>query len=191
MKESFRATLRSAFFEALFVVFGVALALAANEWRQSVKTQAMADGALESIVAELTANLDLVQTSTKYHQDEARMLQQKMAAGETAVPADFPRGFVNPAWVTSTAWEVAKTTGVVADMDYHTVLTLSETYDRLARYTKQAELVGPLIYEAIFKDGPQSIGERPMNLMTLVYTFIYRESEVMADLTATLAVLQP
>ena len=43
MKENLRSTLRSAFFEALFVVFGVILALAANEWRESVKAQKLAD----------------------------------------------------------------------------------------------------------------------------------------------------
>ncbi len=41
-------SIRSAFFEALFVVFGVVLALAANEWRQNVKAEELADAALAS-----------------------------------------------------------------------------------------------------------------------------------------------
>lgn len=184
-----RATLRSAFFEAAFVVFGVVLALAANEWRQDVKAGEKADAALGDIIAEVEMNLALIKESEAYHESCVALLAQKIGAGETPVPRDFPQGFVKPAFVTDTAWEVAKTTGVIADMDYHTVLALSAIYDRLGHYNRQSDMIGGVIYRAIFEEGTQGIVSRPANLMTVIYTFIYREKQAGAQLEAALAEL--
>lgn len=182
--------MRSAFFEAVFVVLGVVLALAANEWRQNVQARNLADAAMQSILSEIETNLNLVRESQEYHQNQVQMLQGKMAAGETLTMKDFPQGFINPAWVTDTAWEVAKETGVLADMDYQAVLTLSTTYDRLEHYAKQGELVGYHIYGTILSQGSQSIIAKPANLMTILYTFIYRGIQLEENLTATLAELR-
>jgi len=189
MKDNLRTTLRSAFFEAVFVVLGVVLALAANEWRQNVKARELADSALDSIVAELATNLELVRASREYHEAEIQMLQKKVGAGEEPLPREFKRGFINPAWVTATAWEVAKETGVLADFDYETVLTLSATYGRFDHYTEQADLAGQLVYGKLFSEGTQGITSQPVNLMTIIYTFVYREKELEASLAATLAKL--
>ncbi len=124
MKDNLRNSLRSASLEAAFVVFGVVVALAANEWRQDVKAQELADAALVTIVAELETNLELVRASRDYHQSTVGMMQEKMKTGETVAASDFPRGFINPAWVTDTAWGVAQETGVLADFDYETLLIL-------------------------------------------------------------------
>jgi hypothetical protein len=189
MKENLRSTVRSAFFEALFVVFGVILALAANEWRENVKAQKLADAALESIVTELEANLELVKASREYHEGLVQMLQTKMGTAEAPSPNEFPRGFINPAWVTETAWEVAKETGVLADFEYQTVLTLSATYGRFQHYTKQADMAGELVYGKLFAEGTQGIAAKPMNLMTIIYTFIFRERQLEESLSATLTEL--
>ena len=190
MKENLRSTLRSAFFEAVFVVLGVVLALAANEWRQNVKAQELADAALSSMIVELETNRDLVRESREYHEGKVELLQQKMGAGTSPAPRDFDRGFINPAWTTDTAWEVAKETGVLADIEYETVLTLSATYDRIERYTKQSELGGQLVYEKLFAEGAQGIVDKPMNLMTIIYTFIFREQQLESSLDSALGQLK-
>lgn len=182
--------MRSAFLEAVFVVFGVVLALAANEWRQNVKAEAMADSALESIIAELQANQALVQESHDYHTQQAQMLQTKLRSGEMPTMNDFPKGFINPAWVTDTAWEVAKATGVLAEMDYQDLLDLSAAYDRLEHYTKQSDISGHHLYGIIFHEGSPSILNKPSNLMTIIYTFIYREKQVLENLENTLKNLE-
>lgn len=191
MKENLRTTLRSAFFEAVFVVLGVVLALAANEWRQNVNAQKLADAALNSMIAELETNRDLVRESREYHEGKIELLQQKMGAGESPAPREFDRGFINPAWTTDTAWEVAKETGVLADIDYETVLTLSATYERIERYTKQSELGGQLVYEKLFAEGTQGIVDNSLNLMTIIYTFIFREKQLESSLATALAQLKP
>ena len=187
MKESLSSTLRSAFFEAAFVVLGVVLALAANEWRENVKAREVADSALEDIVAELQANLDLLRESRTYHNERVGIIQGKLRAGETVTGDDFPRGFVMPAFVTRTAWEVAKTSGVMADMDYATALDISHVYDQLEHYTRQTDMVGGLIYGAIFSEGIGGVADKPMNLMSIIYTFIYRENQVIAKVEGALA----
>ena len=96
MKNSLRLTLRSAFFEAVFVVFGVVLALAANEWRQEVKAQERAESALDSMKLELQTNLDLVVASRNYHESQAEKLQGMIAQKQTPSMRDFPKGYIHP-----------------------------------------------------------------------------------------------
>jgi hypothetical protein len=187
MKESISTTLRSAFFEALFVVFGVVLALAANEWRGNVKARDVAAGALQDIVSELQTNLDLLRESRTYHKERVGIIQRKLGTGETVIGDDFPRGFIKPAWVTHTAWEVARSTGVIADMDYATALDISLVYDELEHYTRQTDLVGGLIYGAIFDEGINGVAGKPRNLMTIIYTFIFRENQAIAKVEAAMA----
>ncbi len=187
MKNTLKLNLRSAFFEAVFVVFGVVLALAANEWRQEVKAQELAKSALESMKVELQTNLDLVIASRNYHQSQAEKLQGMIAQKQSPSMRDFPKGFIHPAWVTDTAWEVAKATGVLSDLEYQRILDLSSTYDRLDHYVKQGEAVGQQIYRIMLDEGPDSILAKPANLVTILYTFLYREMQLQEDLQALLA----
>ncbi len=189
MPDNLRLTLRSAFFEAVFVVFGVILALAANEWRQNVNADQRAQEALAGIVAELVTNQTLIADSQQYHEDQVNKLQGMMGEGKVPTMADYPQGFIKPAWVTDTAWTVAQETGVLAHMDYETVLALSATYESLERYGKQSDMVGQKIYGALFDGGAQSIAQKPRNLMTILYTFIYREEQLKAGLQETLQTL--
>ena len=168
------------------MVFGVVLALAANEWRQNVKADALADSARDSIIAELQANLELIQVSHQYHTQQIQMLQAKLQSGQKPTMNDFPKGFISPAWVTDTAWEVAKATGVLADMDYQTVLVLSAAYDRLEHYGKQSDVAGHHLYGILFNEGSTSILDKPANLLTILYTFIYREMQATESLENTL-----
>ncbi|MCP4291356.1 MAG: hypothetical protein GY780_05920 [bacterium] len=183
-------SIRSAFFEALFVVFGVILALAANEWRQNVKAEELADAALASVITELETNQVLISSSMQYHESQVKKLQDLMSSKKTPTMNDYPKGFINPAWVTDTAWAVAKETGVLADMDYQTVLTLSATYERLDRYRRQSEMAGQLVYEAIFEKGSSSLAAKPVNMMTILYTFIYREKQLEESLVDALGSIQ-
>ena len=187
MKNNLRMTLRSAFFEAVFVVFGVVLALSANEWRQNVKAQELAQSALDSMKLELQTNLELVIASRSYHENQAEKLQGMITQDMKPSMRDFPQGFIHPAWVTDTAWEVAKETGVLSDLDYQRILDLSATYDRLDRYVKQGDAVGQQIYRIMLEEGPDSILAKPAHLVTILYTFLYREMQLQEDLQALLS----
>ena len=97
MKEPTRSALKSAFFEAFFVILGVLLALGANEWRQNAAAEEQAEAALTSILAEQRANREDIQAAHDYHTDQVAMLRKKTEAGETPTGNDFPRGFIAPA----------------------------------------------------------------------------------------------
>ena len=186
MSGSLAAPLRSAFFEAVFVVFGVVLALTANEWRENVRARETAAGALHDILTELEADRALLTESRTYHKERIQIISRKLGTGEKVTGADFPRGFIRPAWVTDTAWQVATSTGAINHMDYATVLDISRAYDELEHYKQQTDLVGGLIYAAIFDDGTQGVAGRPENLRTIIFTFVYRESEAITKLEETL-----
>jgi hypothetical protein len=181
-----RDALRKAFFEAFFVVFGVILALGANEWRQSAAAQRHADRAAANIEAELRANRALVLASMEYHNGLVAMLGERGKTGEPIYPREFSRGFIFPALVEGTGWEVAKETGAVADMDYDRVLEYSSLYGSQQRYRTQAELVGGMIYQKMFDGGINSITDNHKNLLSIIYTFIYRENGLLREYDAVL-----
>jgi hypothetical protein len=186
MQNSTRDSLRKAFFEAFFVVFGVVLALAANEWRQNAAAERRAARALADIEAELAANREMVAASREYHWETVTMLGDRMKAGEPVYPRDFTRGFIWPALVENTAWEVAKETGSLSEMDYSRVLELSAVYGAQDRYRTQAETVGGMIYQRMLDGGIEAVTEGHKNLISIIYTFVYREQELLDDYAAVL-----
>jgi hypothetical protein len=150
--------------EAFFVVLGVVLALAANEWRQAFADRRSAATALESIREELDANRQSVLGSVKYHlqlSDTLRvMLRQAATRGDSAAPANirvFTQGFVHPAQLLSTAWETAAATEAVRHMAHDDVLVLARIYDQQRRYETQSEQIGALIYGEIFARGTNGV----------------------------------
>jgi len=186
MQMQTRDALRKAFFEAFFVVFGVVLALAANEWRQGAAAARRADEALAVIETELESNRALVRESLDYHQGQIQLLHERMKAGEAVFPRDFTRGFIHPALLESTAWEVAKETGATASMDYHRVLALSAVYGAQDRYRTQAETVGAMIYRKMLDGGIEAVTGSPKNLMSIIQTFAYRETGLLEEYAAVL-----
>lgn len=120
--------------QAFFVVLGVVLALGANEWREQASHARHADRALESIQEELKANREAVSASLDYHLHLTDTLRYFIPRADGTPPAQqadyrlFSRGYIGPATVLSTAWDVANTTNAVSYMDYDDVLLLSRTY---------------------------------------------------------------
>ena len=181
--------MRAAALEAGLVVFGVVLAFAANEWREHRARMARAEHALESIVDELRANRDAVETARQYH---AGLLAAIREAGRTGVEPGietFPRGFITPATVHRTAWESASATGALEALDLATLLKLSRVYEQQERYELQASQMGSLIYAELYRGGLAGILANYRNLAALVQAFAYREGELVALCDRTLGEL--
>lgn len=185
-----RQMVGSAFFEAFFVVLGVALALAANEWRQARADQVHARRALAAITAELHANRTAVQASHDYHEDRVRTIFGAEPGAPALQPRDFPKGFVMPAQIFQTAWDAAAQTGALTDLDYPTVLALSRVYESQDRYESQSRAVGQLIYEQIFREGLGSVAAAGVNLGAIISTFLFREVQLLAEYDQVLAFLE-
>lgn len=167
--------MREAFFEAGFVVLGVVLAFAANEWREARENAQAAEQALEAVIEELEQNRDAVAGSLAYHEQLIALIGGEHPAGWEPSVRDFQRGFIAPAQLQRTAWSTAAVTGAVTHMRHEQVLALSRVYEAQAAYEQQTDAVGGLIYEEIYRRGVRSIPANYRNLESLLQTFRYRE----------------
>ncbi len=177
--------------EAFFVVLGVVLALGANEWRQSVAESRRAETAREGILSEFAANRAAVHASVTYHlalTDSLTAMFARPTRGAT--PQDrarvFSRGFVSPASLLSTAWEVANGTASVNHMDYEEVVAFATMYQHQDEYSKQAQHVSQLLYQALFRDGLDGVTGNAENLMSIIGTFWFRECQLLRQYDALL-----
>lgn len=188
MRRNLRELAGPALFEAAFVVLGVVLALAANQWREGRLERERVSLATSAVAAELRDNRAAVVAASAYH---ARILDSLRARRPTSwrpAPAMFSRGFVSPAQVSSTAWQSAAAAGVVEHMPYQAVLRLSRAYATQGRYEHQAQSVGELIYGELYRGGTQGIANNYSNLGNLIGAFLYRERQLIAVYDSTLAV---
>lgn len=182
--------LRSILLEAFLIALGVVMGLAANEWRGEQHAREQAQLALESIREEIAFNRGMVEASRDYHLSKNQMLAA-LPEGEVPTPRDFERGFVSPARVVDTAWEVAKATDVLTHLPHATVLEVSKVYTQQAAYQDQSATIGPVIYQALYEDGAQGIMENHGNLSGLILSFWYREQELVQRYEEAMTALAP
>src|SRR5918999_2492495 len=183
--------------EAFFVVLGVVLALAANEWRQGQAARRSAATALASVREELEANRQSVLPSVQYHlrlSDTLGVIRRQAAArGDSASlpsPRVFSEGFVHPAQLLSTAWEAAAATEAVRHMAHDDVLVLARIYEQQRRYATQSEQIGSLIYAEIFARGMGGMIRNYANLHSIIAALWFRECELLLGYDRTLAELR-
>jgi hypothetical protein len=121
-------------------------------------------------------------------------MESLRALPREGVPPDmrmFDRGFVSPAPVASAAWQTASETGALEHLPHPLVLRLSRAYGPQARYERQTETVGGLLYGEMYRGGVTGIAENHRNLSHLIGAFLYRERQLLALYDSTLAVLAP
>ena len=163
-----------------FVVLGVILALAANEWREHRASVEQAEHAFASILEELETNRSAVKKSHDYH---LGLLQAIRRATETLTPPDldtFSRGLVSTAYLHRTAWDSASATGAFEDIGFSTILRLSLVYAQQDRYEVQAQGIAPIIYGELYRGGTQTLLDNHRNLANLIGAFLYRERELLS-----------
>lgn len=190
MTSKTKDAIRSALFEAAFVVLGVVLALAANEWRQARADKQLSEQALATIFEELKTNRSAVATSLEYHKGLLEMLFAEHEEGWKPTGSQFPRGFVSPARTSRTAWETASETGVFPKTDFTIVRELSHVYAQQDRYEVQARSVGEIIYTEMFRGGLAAIADNYRNFASIIGTFAYREEQMLGIYDETLASLE-
>lgn len=170
------------------MVLGVILALAANEWREARQHRAEGASARSAIANELRENRRLLDSSRTYHQ---RLMRGIFSAPPTKPlePTFFNRGFIMPAQVSTTAWEVASETGALSHMPYEEVLAISQVIAMERRYDTMAVSTGQLLYSEIYRLGPNGVAANARNLASIIGAFSYREAQVIARIDSTLALL--
>lgn len=178
-----------ALFEATFVVFGVIIAYAVNEWREKRVHRQDAVSARVAIVQELSANRGAAAASLAYHQELMDSLRTIAARKGRTDIRTFGRGFTMPAQLGNVAWEVAEQTGVLNHMPFDEVLQLSRVYRDQERYEQQAAMTGNVIYAELYRAGPMDMAARGGQLSSLIMSFAYRERALIALYDSTLASL--
>jgi len=180
MKDKNKEIIKSALFEAVFVVLGVALAFSVNEWRKDKNDKAQVELARITIVKELKANISALEDAKSYHLGLLNTLNAKHDIEWKPALGQFYRGFVAPARISKTAWLSASETEVLSKVDYATVMALSKAYSALEHYEDQTRTVSEIIYTQIFNKGTLSLINNYKNLSGVISTFAYREKELIS-----------
>lgn len=177
--------LRPILLEAFFVVLGVVLALAANEWRQSRAEGQRTELAIEALKEEIALNQQMLRESVDYHLAISDSLRQHgMRARNTGVDAPppisvFSKGFIHPTDLVTTSWSLAISTDALSNMPFYQALAFSRIYALYDAYEKQKESVADLFYVDLYQGGYQKVLANYQNLSIIVGTFSYTECELM------------
>lgn len=126
--------------ETFFVITGVLLALALDEWRQERRDQELVALALRNIRTELEENRASVQEAISYHQDLYARLQKNPNMD------GFP---FKPAIIRNNSWEAAQSSQAAAKMDFAVVAAVSEMEELQDHYQKLIMGVMPQVYGPI------------------------------------------
>lgn len=143
--------------ETFFVVLGVLLALALDEWRQGRRDQEVVVLALQNIRDEIQANRKEVRRALAYHRDQMRRLEEK----PEAVVA------LRPAMIRNNAWQAAQSSQAAARMDFSSVAAFSKMEEIQDAYQELLAGVMPTIYKK---------GEQPVMSLILQDLAWFEES---------------
>ena len=145
------------------IVFSVLLALFVNRWAEDQRIEERKEVALERIAEELRDNQKLVQNVLRIHQSAVVNLQKAVTndrdslrsylAGRRYFDSEIftllvDGGSFYPRAPSSTSWEAAKSTGIIAEFDYGIVDILTGTYS-IQEISLTSTL--PLITQAFFR----------------------------------------
>jgi hypothetical protein len=125
--------------ESALIVFSILLALAVGQCADARKQNALTDRALHAIRDEIAGNAERVVAALPYHRTLEGETHRADSLGVVHSYADFKRGapnwsgFRNPE-LDATAWQSAITMGVVPNIGFDTVRTLSRLYALQAKF---------------------------------------------------------
>jgi len=188
MRTRLRELVGHALFEASFVVLGIVLAYLANEWREKRVHRQDAAAARNAILAELSQNRDTARASLTYHTALLDTLGKLRRANSAPTMGVFSRGFMMPAQLSATAWEVASQTGALNHMAFADMLRFSHVYSEQRRYDTQSAGVSSVIYAELYCAGPMEMATSGTGIASLIGTFQYRERSLVALYDSVLAV---
>jgi len=185
--QRFRPTLYDLAVETFAVFLGITVALLASQWQEARSERAQAEATRTSILEELQANRAEVVRSHAYHGHLIETMRPLMAPDQPGPGLQlFDEGFIRPAELLTTAWDVAGTTGTLSYMDYDEVLTFSHLYANQERYEESSGMSGEIIYRSLYEQGAFQIAENFRSLFALIMASYYIEEGLLADYEETL-----
>ncbi|MBN2171945.1 MAG: hypothetical protein JW819_11570 [Candidatus Krumholzibacteriota bacterium] len=176
--------------EVFLIVLGVLLGLAANEWRVERDNHQRAKSALDYISRELDVNRQQIAGLIDYHRALNDSLTALTAGGAASVTFDdlrraMPQGFAVPL-IQSNAWDVARSTGAVENMELRTAILLSRVYDLQDFYRGKLERVADNLYLAGNLDVERS-DRLAFALRNLANDIVLHEEDLLTGYEMTIA----
>ena len=126
--------------EGLLIVFSVLFALAINKLAENYQTEEKKNIAINKIKEELKNNSKIIKEWNVKHQEIKQNLDDILVGKNDSLKSQlFKNNFLHPeiltnkkgfisSLLTNTAWETAKTTGIVSEFDFETTQKLSYVY---------------------------------------------------------------
>lgn len=173
--------------EALFIVFGVVLALGANEYRQHLANERRADYVLSTLKAELSANQPGLADVLAYHERALDQIQAARRGDSIRAGNPFPNG-IRVARMSRTSWDLAQGTGALMLLPYDLAVVLSNAYEPQRAYETYNQTAMQAVIGALMNADPD---ERRILFATAPFLtdFIYMERDLLAAHEAALALL--
>lgn len=147
--------------EGFLIVFSVLFALFINKTFEDYKTKQRKDIALESIKKEILRNQAIVINWREKHLAISNRISDIIENKDGVVRHEMEhqdyfnlsvltnnKSFID-SLVTNTAWESAKTTGIISEFDYETIQVLTQVYDLQKIITERSIMtIMDYLYEA-------------------------------------------
>lgn len=180
-----RRSLGPLILEVFFIVLGVMVALAANEWRENRALAKRTDAALENIRLEILRNQQTLQQRLPYHEalrDSLESYLPELRTVSFGQVSERRLGMQRGLYfllVYDAAWQTALTSQVLSNVDYETLTVLSTIYqvqeylktveDRTTGIITPANLQGENFYYAfiLFRPAIHDIVGLEQNLLSL------------------------
>lgn len=174
--------------DLVLVVLGALLALAADEWREARQRRERVRVTVAGIREEIRANSALVSRAREKHLFLRDTLEKLRVAGALPPPKIWAEGIWSPAQVTSTAWEVARETGALADIPPATVLALAKVYGSQENYSTLADELNVDLMNDVRQHGMEVVlRDRFVQFVPLAVDFSNRERALLRQYERVLA----
>lgn len=150
--------------EFLLIILGALLALALDGWQEERELHERDKVVLQLVSAEISANLNALEQQSEYHRAMKQPISESVRLvteeNQFSIPDDWAG--VKPILLTSTAFELAANTGVLARIPAETALVLSQAYNELRSTERGRANLALVTLQTSFRDG-----ERYLRLLAL------------------------
>jgi hypothetical protein len=142
--------------ESTLIVLSILLALAVNEYERNREDDELATQALAEFQREIRQNRARLEDVGPYRRGLRSVIARMGESGELASSDEFQATIgleaLRPAFLTSTVWETALTTGALPHIDFTVVNALSLTYSLQARLEEFSRSGMPVLARGGFVD---------------------------------------
>ncbi len=163
--------------ESLVIMLSILLGFTLNGWRQSASEQEAIDAALQSIAAEVRQNKQELEEHLPYYRTMRDTLEYlaSVRGEETAIETGEIPGFrgYNIPLLRASAFQAARSTGTLSDMEFELANTLSSIYYFQSFYT---DLIDKLT-TGLVMDNFKNVGQWQM-----VFALMANNGDFPADL---------